>query len=198
MWLTFCACFSYLICTGRALTQVVSRQSFTVESRVQSQVSPCGICGEKSGTGASFSSSISHLPARFHRCSIRITPTLHKLINWQRPYIKRTFHSHVTWPVYLILLYLFTLLVFRSRCQWPRSLRSWSAADRLMRLWVRISPGAWMSVCFECCVLSGRSLCDSSRGVLPTVVCRCVWSRNLVNGEALAHWGLLRQKQTKL
>jgi len=25
----------------------------------------------------------------------------------------------------------------------------------------------------------------------------CVWSRNLVNEKALAHWGLLRQKQTK-
>jgi len=28
----------------------------------------------------------------------------------------------------------------------------------------------------------------SSRGVLPTVACR-VWSKNLVNEEALAHWG---------
>ena len=27
-------------------------------------------------------------------------------------------------------------------------------------MWVRILPGAWMSVCCECCVLSGRSLCD--------------------------------------
>jgi len=36
----------------------------------------------------------------------------------------------------------------------------------------------------------------SSRGVLPTVVRRCVWSRNLVSEEALAHWGLSRQKQT--
>ena len=34
-----------------------------------------------------------------------------------------------------------------------------------------------------------------SRGVLPTVMCRCVWSRNLVNEESLAHWGLSRQKQ---
>jgi hypothetical protein len=24
----------------------------------------------------------------------------------------------------------------------------------------KISPGAWMSVCCECCVLSGRGLCD--------------------------------------
>jgi len=29
-----------------------------------------------------------------------------------------------------------------------------------LRLWVRILPGAWMSVCCECCVLSGRGLCD--------------------------------------
>ena len=39
-------------------------------------------------------------------------------------------------------------------------------------------PEAWMSVSSECCVLSGRGLCEgadsSSRGVLPTVVCRCV------------------------
>jgi hypothetical protein len=38
---------------------------------------------------------------------------------------------------------------------------------------------------------------NSSRGVLPTVVRRCVWSRNLVNEEAMAHWGLSRQKQKK-
>jgi len=27
-------------------------------------------------------------------------------------------------------------------------------------LWVRIPPGAWMFVCCECCVLSGRGLCE--------------------------------------
>ena len=30
----------------------------------------------------------------------------------------------------------------------------------LLRSWVRIPPGEWMSVCCECCVLSGRVLCD--------------------------------------
>ena len=44
--------------------------------------------------------------------------------------------------------------------QWPRGLRRRSAAARLLRLRVRIPQGAWMSVCCECCVLSGRSLCD--------------------------------------
>jgi len=42
--------------------------------------------------------------------------------------------------------------------QWERGLRRWSAAARLLRLWVRIPPGAWMSVVSV--VLSGRDLCD--------------------------------------
>jgi len=46
------------------------------------------------------------------------------------------------------------------RSQWPRGLRHRSAAARLLRLWVRIPPGAWIFVCCECCVLSGRGLCD--------------------------------------
>jgi hypothetical protein len=37
-------------------------------------------------------------------------------------------------------------------------------AARLVKLWVRIFPGAWMSVCCERCVLSGRGLCD---GLIP-------------------------------
>ena len=55
------------------------------------------------------------------------------------------------------------VLTFHSlliRSQWPRGLRRRSAAARLLRSWVRIPPGAWMSVCCECCVLSGRGLCD--------------------------------------
>ena len=47
-----------------------------------------------------------------------------------------------------------------SRSQWPRGLRRRSTAARLLRLWVRIPPGAWMFVCCECCVFSGRGLCD--------------------------------------
>ena len=33
-------------------------------------------------------------------------------------------------------------------------------AARLLRTWVRIPPGAWIFVCCECRVLSGRGLCD--------------------------------------
>ena len=33
-------------------------------------------------------------------------------------------------------------------------------AARLLRSWVRITPGTWIFVCCECRVLSGRGLCD--------------------------------------
>jgi hypothetical protein len=46
------------------------------------------------------------------------------------------------------------------RSQWPRGLGRSSAAARLLRLWVRIPQRAWTFVCCECCVLSGRGLCD--------------------------------------
>ena len=48
----------------------------------------------------------------------------------------------------------------KCRPQWPRALRRRSSAARLLRLWVRIPPGAWMFVCCECCVLPGKGLCD--------------------------------------
>jgi len=57
-----------------------------------------------------------------------------------------------------IIYYLYTSAV--SRPQWPRGLSRVCAAARLLRLWVRIPPGTWTFVCCECCVLSGRGLCD--------------------------------------
>jgi hypothetical protein len=33
-------------------------------------------------------------------------------------------------------------------------------AAHLLRSWVQIPLGAWIFVCCECCVLSGRGLCD--------------------------------------
>jgi hypothetical protein len=59
-----------------------------------------------------------------------------------------------------------------------------------------------MSVCCECCVLSARGHCDKlitrpeeSHRLWFVVVCDL---ENLVNEEALTHWGLSRQKQTHL
>ena len=53
-----------------------------------------------------------------------------------------------------------TLNNIQCRSQWPRGLRRRSLAARLLRLWVRNPPGTWIFVCCECCVLSGRGLCD--------------------------------------
>ena len=60
--------------------------------------------------------------------------------------------------------------IFSMVCLWPvpvatGSIRRRSAAARLLRLWVRIPPwhgclSVCLSVCCECCVLSGRGLCD--------------------------------------
>jgi len=44
--------------------------------------------------------------------------------------------------------------------QWPPSLGRVSMTIRLLRLRVRISPGAWISFPCKCCVLTGRGLCD--------------------------------------
>jgi len=41
----------------------------------------------------------------------------------------------------------------------PVQMAGLSAAARLLRSWFRIPPEAWMFVCCECCVLSGRGLC---------------------------------------
>jgi len=81
----------------------------------------------------------------------------------------------------------------------PVSLVAPSAAARLLRLWVRIPREAWMFVCCECCVLSDRGLCDKL--ITRPEESNCLWCvvvcglENLVNEEALTHWGLSRQKQ---
>jgi len=70
---------------------------------------------------------------------------------------------------FMALFVIFNLCLFRGllstivnycRSQSQRGLRRRSAAARLLRSWVRIPPGACIFVCCECCVLSGRGLCD--------------------------------------
>jgi len=59
----------------------------------------------------------------------------------------------------VIILKNLTLPYKMCRSQWLRGLRRRSAAARLLRLWVRISPGhGRLSVVSV--VLSGRGLCD--------------------------------------
>ena len=61
---------------------------------------------------------------------------------------------------YLIRNFKFVLSSRDCRSQWPCGPRRRSAAARLLKLWVRIPLGAWMFVCCECFVLSGRGFCD--------------------------------------
>jgi hypothetical protein len=106
-----------------------------------------------------------------------------------------------TWPVQIEHLIFLILTVNsishwnfaigkRCRSQGPRGLRSGSGAARLLGLWVRMPPGAWMSISCEWCVLSSRDICvwpitcpeESHR-----VCCAWVWSWILDNEFALAH-----------
>jgi hypothetical protein len=69
------------------------------------------------------------------------------------------------WNTFEILIHYHQKIIIKARghvrrYQWPRGLRHRSAAARLLRSWFRIPPGAWMYICCECCVLSGRGLCD--------------------------------------
>ena len=67
------------------------------------------------------------------------------------------------------------------------------AAVRLLEFWVRVPPETWMCLFSVSCVVRQRSLRradHSSRGVLPTQACYCVWSNNLKNEEVLARVGL--------
>jgi hypothetical protein len=52
------------------------------------------------------------------------------------------------------------VIILQFRSQWPCGLSCASAAACLLRFRVRIPPGAWMSVCCECCLLWGRGLCN--------------------------------------
>ena len=58
----------------------------------------------------------------------------------------------------------------------PVPVAAQSKAARLLRLCVKIPRVAWMSVCCECCVLSGRGLCDGliTRPEESYSVCVCV------------------------
>ena len=76
----------------------------------------------------------------------------------------RVFAMLVLYIYIYIHIYVFTYIymyVFTRRSQWPRVLRRGSAASCLLGLRVRITLGAWMFVCCDCCVLSGRGLCDA-------------------------------------
>ena len=81
-----------------------------------------------------------------------------------------------------------------NRSQWLRGLRCRTATARLLRSWVRIPPRTSMFLCYECCVLSGRGLCDElvtrlekSYRMWCVVVCDQETSRMRRSWPALGH-----------
>jgi hypothetical protein len=71
-------------------------------------------------------------------------------------------------------LYFVSTKCQKGQSHWLCGLRCGSTATRLQRLWVWIPQGLWISVCCECCVLSGRGLQQAnhpSRRYLPSVQC---------------------------
>jgi hypothetical protein len=94
----------------------------------------------------------------------------------------------------------YTCITTYSRSQWPRGLRRGSATARSLGLWVRIPRVAWLSLCSDCCMLSGRGLCvglitrpeDSYQ-----VWCDWVWSWSFDNEKALANYGLWCQERER-
>jgi hypothetical protein len=88
-------------------------------------------------------------------------PTLHVLFEEEDFCEWNVQISSLTSEAVVLNVCVFNLVIpYKSRSQWPRVLRRRSSAARLLRLWIRIQPGAWMFFCCECCVLSGRGLCD--------------------------------------
>ena len=116
------------------------------------------------------SSSINYIHTHTHTHTHIHTHT-HTPDDWGSYKLPETFSSVVNIQTYNAVL----------RCQSPRGLRSRSATARLMRLWARIPPRAWMFVCCGCSVLSGRGLCDepiTRPEESYRLWCVVVWSRN--------------------
>ena len=99
-----------------------------------------------------FSSALACLSSSTMNCSTTST-----CLSWAYMYV-HYLQSHGNRTI----CFLFSLTNTQfGRSQWPRGLRRRSTAARLLRLWVRIPPEAWMFVCCECCVSSGKGLCDA-------------------------------------
>jgi len=72
-------------------------------------------------------------------------------MNAQYDFSESHCRNNVIIIIYLSILLLFKIFNIHRPGQGPHGLRFMSSAVRLMRLWVRIPPGEWMSLCCEFC-----------------------------------------------
>jgi hypothetical protein len=115
--------------------------------------------------------------------------------------LEKPMNLHV-WFLNLPALHIILKVLFAfGRSQWLCGLRRRSVAARLLRSRVRIPPGAWMFVCCEYCVWSGRGLCnepitrpEESYLLQCVVVCDL---ENLKNEEAMTRVGSQHHREKK-
>ena len=106
----------------------------------------------------------------------------------------------------LTILFIYVCIyLLMGRSHWPCCLRYGSTAARLLRSWIRNPPGAWISVCCECCMLSGRDLCDElitrpeeCYRLWCVIVCDQEKQKNLVNEEDKTPWGVIVPREKKI
>jgi hypothetical protein len=72
---------------------------------------------------------------------------------------ERTAHQYFLFLIWWLLIAVYPTPIDKFQLLFS-PLRRRSTAAHLLRSWVRIPPGKCMSLCCECCVLSGRGLCD--------------------------------------
>ena len=84
------------------------------------------------------------------------------------------FPIHTTYSNHLIFHYVSTLKHLGKKTGLhPHGVRCGISAARFLEIRVRIPPGTWTSVSFECCVLSGRSLYVVQRSPTECGVSEC-------------------------
>jgi hypothetical protein len=82
-----------------------------------------------------------------------ITTNFHEIPKYRQKDVPATVHSSS-------VILLIDAVSTDRRSQWPRGLRRGCAVAHLLGLWARILRESWISVSCECCVSSGRGLCD--------------------------------------
>ena len=103
----------------------------------------------------------------FFHSSLLYTPSFHHFPQTRHPSsLISSFHLFLGLPLRLVISkFIYNTFFWGGGfyffvCQWPRGLRCRCETAGLLRLRVRNPRGAWMCLCCDYCVLSGRGLCD--------------------------------------
>jgi len=101
-----------------------------------------------------------HTPKYTHKNTHTYTHRTHTQTHTQTHTHNTHTHKHIHTHTHTHNLMLYSLSSSRSPIPNVARPKAWVRAARLLGLRVRIAPGARMSVSCECCVLSGRGVCN--------------------------------------